>query len=420
MSKRVGWTLRLVVAIAGVGFILWTLTWQDHVVLPAGYALPDQPALTEPATVPVVEQSGGQLVLNTSELAAADQPRYALRRDALGRAGDEPRFKPGVVTTVAGMDWALVLAGLAVMGVVFPIQTGRWLMLMRCRGMAVGFWRAFRLTMAGLFFNFCMPGTTGGDVIKAYYTAKNSGQRTTAVISVLLDRLTGMVGLVLLAAVVGLTLWRAEPWVGRITLGLWAGLIALVMLGLAYLATGWRRALRLDRLRDGLPGGQCLAKVDEAAAAYRHHKGAVVAAIGLSVLAHGGLMTTAALAGKALGVGHSFGLLLAVLPLVLLAGSVPISPQGIGVMEVLALALLFSPDQPELATANQIVGMLLLFRLCMLAYALLGSLVLLRGDIHLFPETQETSETAQTAGRNNGDADQPEHSLSTKAVHYSN
>jgi len=97
-------------------------------------------------------------------------------------------------------------------------------------------------------------------------------------------------------------------------------------------------------------------------------------------------MTCAALVGKALGIELPFTFMLAVLPLVLLAGAVPITFQGIGVMEWLTLQLLFDPAQPGLATANQLVGMLVLFRLCMLAYAMLGSLVLLRGDIHLFPE----------------------------------
>jgi uncharacterized membrane protein YbhN (UPF0104 family) len=94
-------------------------------------------------------------------------------------------------------------------------------------------------------------------------------------------------------------------------------------------------------------------------------------------------MTATALAGQALGIDHPLALMVAVLPVVFLAGSVPITPQGIGVMEWLALTLL---EDPFSATANQIVGMLLLFRLCLMAYALIGSLLLVRGDIRLHPE----------------------------------
>jgi uncharacterized protein (TIRG00374 family) len=382
MKKHAGWIARLLVAIAGISFIALTLTWHDQVVLPAGYRLVGGTTLAEQATVPVIKKNKTQLHVDTRGFG--DYSETAIDRDALGTAAGQPRFQPGVLTTLTRTNWALVLAALVVMGVVFPLQTWRWLGLMRCRGMDVSFIRALRLTMAGLFFNFCMPGTTGGDLVKAYYTAKNSGQRTTAVISVLLDRVAGLVGLVLLAAIVGLTLWRAEPWLGRLTLALWGGLLALVLISLAYVSSGWRQAMRLDRLRAILPGGTALARIDEAATAYRHHKPAVGAAVGVSVVVHLCLMTAAALTGKAMGIDHSFGVLVAVLPLVFLAGSLPITYQGLGVMEWLVLVLL---QQPELATANQLVGMLLLFRLCMLLYGLLGSLVLLRGDIHLFPET---------------------------------
>jgi len=401
LKRQAGRVLRLVVALAGVSFIVLTLTWRDHVVLPAGSELAGGTAIEAPTPFPVVERTPGSLIIDTS--GTGDDSQHAVRRDALGRSAGSPRLQPGVLTTLRRMDWPVAVVGLVVMAVVFPLQTWRWLLLMRCRRMAVGFMRAFRLTMAGLFFNFCMPGTTGGDVVKAYYTAKNSGQTTTAVISVLLDRVVGMIGLVLLAATVGLMLWH-EPWVWRITLGLWGGLAVLAIAATGYLWPGWRRVLGLDRLQGRLPGGELLARLDRAARAYRHHKATVAGTIAISLVVHACLMTSAALVGKALGVGHSFWLLIAVLPLVLLAGSVPITFQGLGVMEWLTLALLLDPGEPELATANQLVGMLLLFRLCMLAYALLGSLVLLRGDIHLFPEKSDAGEVeaASTAGVTQG------------------
>ena len=40
--------------------------------------------------------------------------------------------------------------------------------------------------MVGAFYNAFMPGTTGGDLVKAYYAAKHAPERRTrAVISVL-------------------------------------------------------------------------------------------------------------------------------------------------------------------------------------------------------------------------------------------
>jgi uncharacterized protein (TIRG00374 family) len=386
MKQHWGFIVRLLVAIAGVAFIVLSLTWQDQVSLPAGYRLPSGITLDEAQAFPIVKAGDDALTLNVSRLAGTSaDAQERIARSALGQSADEPRLQPGVLTTIAQLCWPPVVWGLLCLAGVFPVQAWRWLILMRCRGMEVAFGRAFRLTMAGLFFNFCMPGTTGGDVVKAYYTAKNSGQRSTAVMSVLFDRLVGLLALVLLAALVGLTMLD-QPFVARITFSLWVGLLLLTLALVAYQSSWLRQALKLDRLLSWLPGGDLVAKVDQAAVAYRDHKAVVAQAVGISLAVHLCLMSAAAFAGRAMGVEHHFGLLLAVLPLVVLAGSLPITPQGIGVMEWLALTLLL---EPPLATANELVGMLLLFRLCMLAFALLGSLVLLRGDIHLFPEKQE-------------------------------
>jgi uncharacterized membrane protein YbhN (UPF0104 family) len=152
-----------------------------------------------------------------------------------------------------------------------------------------------------------------------------------------------------------------------------------------YFSRTLRRWLKIDQLLKRLPGGEMLAKVDAAAVAYRHHKIAVLASVLVSLPMHLSLASAVALAGYALGMTHPWGLMLAVVPVLLLAGSVPLTYQGLGVMEWIALTLLLTPN---LATANQIIGMLLIFRLFMVAWALTGSIFILRGDIHLFAHEQ--------------------------------
>jgi hypothetical protein len=64
-------------------------------------------------------------------------------------------------------------------------------------------------------------------------------------------------------------------------------------------------------------------------------------------------------------------------------------------MEGLAMAMLL---KPPIATPNQIVGMLLMFRLYQMAYSLLGSLFLLKGDIHLHPMEDDAPGAQEQAG----------------------
>ena len=79
----------------------------------------------------------------------------------------------------------------------------RWFMLMRSVGVETTLWTIFRLGWIGVFFNNVLPGLTGGDLAKAVYaTRDHPNQRTDAVISVIVDRVIGIVALALIAAVV--------------------------------------------------------------------------------------------------------------------------------------------------------------------------------------------------------------------------
>ncbi|HEX7009512.1 MAG TPA: lysylphosphatidylglycerol synthase transmembrane domain-containing protein [Phycisphaeraceae bacterium] len=404
MKKHLARIARLILAAAGVAYIALSLTWTDQVLLPAGTPLPDGTTLAQPQAARVISrpspgQAGGVWTVQLTKEADGSQPVLTLPDTALD-TGDEaaPHYQPGIVSTLAQADVGLLIAGLLLVGLVTPLQAWRWLMLMRCRGLDPGYLKSLRLNLVGLFFNFCMPGMTGGDLIKAYYAAKGSGRRGAAVMSVIFDRLTGMVALILLAALMGLAL-LGRPMVWKVTLLSWLALVVAMAGMLAYFSHRLRRWLGVPRLLERLSPQSWLVRIDQAALAYRDHRPAVYGAVLISLPGHLIQMIAAALAGWALGMDLPLTLLVTVLPLVFFVGAMPITPQGIGVMEALALALLL---EPPAATANQIVGMLLVARLYFVLYAVLGSLLLLRGDIHLFPQEAdpqplEADEAAQPA-----------------------
>jgi len=67
---------------------------------------------------------------------------------------------------------------------------------------------------------------------------------------------------------------------------------------------------------------------------------------------------------------------------------VPLTWQGAGVMEVLGIALL---AMPGVATVNQVVGFLLLYRSLELSWGLVGAALMLGGGISLHPERQQAA-----------------------------
>lgn len=110
-------------------------------------------------------------------------------------------------------DGELFVVALALYLTGLVASFGRWYLLVRLLGIPLGLLPALRLGFVGNVFNLVLPGSVGGDVVKAAYLARAQGRQgartTAAVASILADRLLGMLGLFTLAAVAGAMLWGA-------------------------------------------------------------------------------------------------------------------------------------------------------------------------------------------------------------------
>lgn len=385
-KKLLSWAIRILAAAAGVTYIVVALNWSDTVTLPAGYDLPGTvsevgaASPSEPATyrleahdaqagvyrLAMPQADGGEVFLEVLVTEVTDAP-------------ETPTFNPGVVTMLSGAKLPMLLAGLLLFGLILPLQTKRWQMLMHCRGITPSYGKTFRLVMVGMFFNICLPGSTGGDVVKAYYAARGTDQRASAVMSVIFDRVLGMLALILLGGLVGLTLLD-DARLGRVIAAIWIGLAGLLSMGVIYFTPPIRRVLGVDMLLRNLPGKGMIAKIDAAATAYRGYAKTLLIGLGLSLIVHTLIVLSVAMAGWALGMTRPLQVLGAVLPIVMLTQAIPLFPMGLGVADAAAVQLLVEPGQ---ATVNQVIGMMLLQRLFLVFYALCGSVVLIRGNYHL-------------------------------------
>ncbi len=102
----------------------------------------------------------------------------------------------------------LAAAALSLIGV--SLTFVRWYVLVRSQEMPFTLRSAFRLGLIGYYFSMFLPGSVGGDVIKAACVAREQKRRTVAVATVLLDRVIGLIGLFCLVLVVGAILWFDE------------------------------------------------------------------------------------------------------------------------------------------------------------------------------------------------------------------
>ncbi|HEX8325324.1 MAG TPA: lysylphosphatidylglycerol synthase transmembrane domain-containing protein [Tepidisphaeraceae bacterium] len=312
----------------------------------------------------------------------------------------QPRVQQGIRTMLRNADseklaWALIVAPLP-----FLFTTIRWRRLLGVLGIALTFGRAFVLNMVGAFYNTFMPGSTGGDVLKAYYAARHApDHKTGAVMSVVVDRVLGLITLILLGGTMAGLQWAraADPndpvtrACRRVALGAVAILVmAAVGLLLLYTPVVRRQITRVDRFAKSAAFGH-LRKIMHVMHAYRQRPGLIAWAILITLPVHLTTIVSAMLAGQAFGLPLSAGYYFIVVPVVVLAGAIPISPQGVGVME--AFAYYFTRQQG--ATLNQALALTLSIRLVAVFWNLVGGLFVLRGGYHA-PTVAEQEDLAAT------------------------
>ncbi|MEM9414736.1 MAG: lysylphosphatidylglycerol synthase transmembrane domain-containing protein [Planctomycetota bacterium] len=395
MKKHLGTIFRLAIAAAGITFLILNLNWSDQVHLPEGYLIHGMAVGEGGDSRHVLEETAEAYRVGAKPDRDGHGPDGIwVDKSELTTDGEGPRFKPSFATTVRQADGKLLLLGFLLLSPIYLIGAARWYLLMRVRGMDVTPIKTFRLTMVGVFFNLCMPGATGGDVMKAYYAAKGSSQRSVAVMSVVVDRACGLLGLVLLVALVGLTMLD-HPVVRKITLFMWAGLIGVVVFAWLYSHPTLRKRVGFDWVMRKLPGGGVLRSLDSAAIAYGNHKLALLGAVLMSLPVHGLVALSIATAGYALGVTQPVDYLMGTVPVAVLVGSLPISgPLGLGPMDVVTVTLLADGVR---ATAHQVAMMMVIYRGYAVVLGLLGALGLLKGGIHLHPQAEQNAEAGERA-----------------------
>lgn len=71
----------------------------------------------------------------------------------------------------------------------------RWWLLLRTQSIYISLWAAVKLNFLGWFYNNFMPGSVGGDLIRAWYVTRYTDKKLEAVLSVFVDRVViGLLG----------------------------------------------------------------------------------------------------------------------------------------------------------------------------------------------------------------------------------
>ena len=261
----------------------------------------------------------------------------------------------------------------------------RWWWLLRANKLGVRIFEAQRFGWIGLFCSNAMPGSVGGDLIKAVYIVERcSGNRFRAVVSILVDRIIGLLSLLLACSIGCLFIVNRFPefaWTVWIcALGVFVGCILL-------LSPGLRSLLRFEMLISRLPKrlGKFVAQLDDAVLQYRDNLKGIGLWLLASPLIYSLFIGSVILMAQAIGVGLPWIDYLSIVPAAMVVQAIPIMPAGWGIGELAygtLIAEFGAETLPGVPDAEQImrtrgVALSVVHRIHVIAWSLLGGLLML-------------------------------------------
>lgn len=310
----------------------------------------------------------------------------------------QPLVRVGLATMVREARPVLLTLSILVFPVTLIATGVRWWRLMQPLGIEMRLSRAYVLNMVGVFYNTFMLGSTGGDFIKAWYAGKHArrGQKAAAWLSVFIDRVIGLLVLVVIGGSAATVEWFLLPDKNSLVASAclqvaWGSAAILLAVGAGLfvaLHTPVRRKTGISAAVKRIPSARArdvLQSVYDVIDTYWRQPRIVLEAALLTVPVHVSVIISAMLAGHAFDLPIPWPYYFVCVPVIVLSASIPISPQGAGVMEFFAVLL----TAPQGATVSQAFALALSIRAVQMLWNLTGGIFVFRGGYSAPPEAQD-------------------------------
>lgn len=257
-----------------------------------------------------------------------------------------------------------ILAALS--AALISVSVVKWRAFLRRLHIAATFGRLCRLYLVGYFINIFTPSFIGGDVVRSLYVGPGV-DRAHAVSATFLERYTGIVAMLLMALTAVFVSDVVTPHIRVIVVLMTVGCVVGTWMVFSGLLTRLASRLSLPP-----PFLIILKRVQEGLVWGMGDRPLLLRALGLSIVFHLLTVVNTAAVGMAVGwVDIPWEGLLVVVPLILLVGAVPISPQGLGIQEGAFMFFLHSLG----ASSGQALAIALVLRAKSYILALLGGLL---------------------------------------------
>lgn len=308
--------------------------------------------------------------------------------------------------TARSINTPLLLGALCVAICALLVSFVRWWVLVRCQDIPLSLLEAMRLSSICFLLSFVSAGSVGGDLFKAIFLAKRSpGKRVAAVASVVVDRGSGLYGLLLLVSG-GLLLHQSQdPFefngitiddIKLITVGLLSvgsAILAVLVFGGKFVDTLMQRIEKWPVI------GPVFEHVGPPLRMFHHHPWAFAASILMSVVVQGLLVISMYLIAVSMyDLPPTLAEHFVIVPIGMLMSALPLTPAGIGVLEATIETLYHIIPARTTDASGTLVA--LAFELVKVVMAVIGTVFYWTAG----REVQESLEEANTADSNADDS----------------
>lgn len=289
-----------------------------------------------------------------------------------------PRVLAGTLALIRPFEGVL---SLVCMGATIFLGAWRWREVLCALGVDLPRGRALEISLVAHGFNALLLGSTGGDLVKAYYAAgETHHQKAEAVVSVIVDRLVGLLAMLGFAAAMMLPnrdLLAGHPRLGALAVLALGLLAALTVVGGLFFHGGLSRLWPGARLwLRRLPGGATLERALEAMRGLGRRRPALGRVVAVSMAVNLACVLQIWVLARGLGLDVPLRALLVLVPIIICLSAVPLTPSGLGVRENLYVLAFTVPALQVPGTAA--LSLSLLAYAGSLLWSLVGGVVYLR------------------------------------------
>lgn len=207
-------------------------------------------------------------------------------------------------------------------------------------GLRISPGKVMQLTLIGFFFNNFMPTAVGGDIVKAYYAQRQTGETAKSFIAVFMDRFIGLFSFICIAVLALLLSWKNIDFALKkivliFALAGIAGFLLILNDSVAKVIFGALRKFKLWNI------GERISKAYKAVHEYKNKKGTILAVIAVSLITQSIYFWVVYLLGRSLGADFLLKTVFLLMPIVCVVSMLP-SLGGLGLREG-AIVALFGP-----------------------------------------------------------------------------